>query len=61
MLSAQYVKGVLNLLLVCLTVTNRATNIQTGMDGILCLHIIPLHDDPYYKFQLSRTNSKLQN
>ncbi|XP_022301457.1 uncharacterized protein LOC111109571 [Crassostrea virginica] len=35
----------------------RATNIQTGMDGILCLHIIPLHDDPYYKFQLSRTNT----
>lgn len=34
----------------------RTNNIQTGIDGVLCLHIIPLHGDPYYKYQISRTN-----
>nr|XP_011419114.2 uncharacterized protein LOC105322222 isoform X2 [Crassostrea gigas] len=34
----------------------RTNNIQTGIDGVLCLHIIPLHGDPHYKYQISRTN-----
>ncbi|XP_061177472.1 uncharacterized protein LOC133186260 [Saccostrea echinata] len=35
----------------------RANNIQKGIDGILCLRILPLSGDPYYRFKISRTNS----